>query len=139
MKYLLDTHILFWSMSEESKLSEQTLALINDPENEIFFSTASVWEVVIKHAKNSRSMPVNGPDFVEARDRGLCLLLGMNSIGLLSGLRAVGPIPAACFCAWGEVRVSFMFFLGLCGKVNREGYMKEFPLCDHMRLLLKWS
>ncbi len=42
MKYLLDTHILFWSMSEESKLSEQTLALINDPENEIFFSTASV-------------------------------------------------------------------------------------------------
>ena len=66
MKYLLDTHILFWSMSEESKLSEQTLALINDPENEIFFSTASVWEVVIKHAKNARSMPVHGPDFVEA-------------------------------------------------------------------------
>lgn len=34
MRYLLDTHILFWSMSDETKLSEQILLMINDPENE---------------------------------------------------------------------------------------------------------
>ena len=42
MKYLLDTHILFWSMSDEKKLSEDVLSVINDPENEIYFSSASV-------------------------------------------------------------------------------------------------
>lgn len=38
MRYLLDTHILFWSMSDEGKLSEQVLSMVNDPENEIMFS-----------------------------------------------------------------------------------------------------
>ena len=66
MKYLLDTHILFWSMSDEKKLSEDVLSVINDPENEIYFSSASVWEVVIKHSKNPENMPVNGREFMEA-------------------------------------------------------------------------
>ena len=51
MRYLLDTHILFWSMADEDKLPEDVLAVINDRDNDIFFSSASVWEVVIKHAK----------------------------------------------------------------------------------------
>ncbi len=56
---------MFWAMSEEDRLSEQTLAIINDPDNDIYFSTASVWEVVIKHAKNEALMPVSGKDFAE--------------------------------------------------------------------------
>ena len=65
MRYLLDTHILFWSMSDEGKLSEQVLSMVNDPENEIMFSSASVWEVVIKHDKNPAGMPVGGQEFLE--------------------------------------------------------------------------
>ena len=57
MKYLLDTHILFWALSAEDKLPEEALKCINDPENDIFFSSASVWEVVIKHSKNPVNMP----------------------------------------------------------------------------------
>ena len=49
MKYLLDTHILFWSMCAEEKLPNEVLSLINNPDNEIYFSSASVWEVTIKH------------------------------------------------------------------------------------------
>lgn len=64
MKYLLDTHILFWSMTDEQKLPEDILALINDQKNEIYFSSASVWEVVIKHRKNPKNMPVGGQDFI---------------------------------------------------------------------------
>ena len=60
MKYLLDTHILFWSMNDEEKLPEDVLALINDQRNEIYFSSASVWEIVIKHRKNPQIMPVSG-------------------------------------------------------------------------------
>lgn len=77
MKYLLDTHILFWAVSEEYKLPEQVLSIVNDPKNEIFFSTASVWEVVIKHAKNEKNMPVSGQDFLEA-----CLNAGFEPLAI---------------------------------------------------------
>ncbi len=65
MRYLLDTHVLFWAMSSEEKLSENVLKTINNPENEIFFSSASVWEVVIKHGKDPSKMPVTGEEFAE--------------------------------------------------------------------------
>ncbi len=32
MKYLLDTHILFWALSAEDKLPEEALKCINDPD-----------------------------------------------------------------------------------------------------------
>lgn len=64
MRYLLDTHILFWAMSEENKIPEKILDLINNRENAIFFSIASVWEVVIKHEKNPQKMPVSGQKFL---------------------------------------------------------------------------
>ena len=64
MRILLDTHILFWSMCMEDKLPPHILSLINDPKNDVFFSSASVWEVVIKHGKNPVAMPVDGKTFV---------------------------------------------------------------------------
>ena len=64
MKILLDTHILFWSMGDEGKLSGEALSMINDPENEIYFSSASVWEIAIKHAKSPKRMPVSGQKLV---------------------------------------------------------------------------
>ena len=49
----------------EDKLPQQILSWINDPENEVFFSSASVWEIVIKHSKNPVAMPVDGNLFVD--------------------------------------------------------------------------
>jgi PIN domain nuclease of toxin-antitoxin system len=48
MKLLLDTHLLLWAAGEPSRLSKEARNLINDPENELFFSAASLWEVSIK-------------------------------------------------------------------------------------------
>lgn len=48
MKLLLDTHILLWAAGHPEKLSEMSRALIAAPSNSLFFSTASVWEIVIK-------------------------------------------------------------------------------------------
>ena len=50
MKVLLDTHLLLWVASEPEKLSRQAVALIVDPANDPIFSTASIWEIAIKHA-----------------------------------------------------------------------------------------
>lgn len=48
MKLLLDTHLLLWAAGEPRRLSRRVRGLIDNPGNELFFSPASLWEVVIK-------------------------------------------------------------------------------------------
>ncbi len=48
MKLLLDTHILLWAAGEPEKLSESARARLTAAENTLFFSAASIWEIVIK-------------------------------------------------------------------------------------------
>ena len=48
MKLLLDTHILLWVAGSPEKLSESTRTLLTSPDNSLFFSAASIWEIVIK-------------------------------------------------------------------------------------------
>ncbi|MGO9127992.1 MAG: type II toxin-antitoxin system VapC family toxin [Terriglobales bacterium] len=48
MKLLLDTHLLLWAAGEPRRLSKPARALIDNPENELLFSAASLWEVAIK-------------------------------------------------------------------------------------------
>ncbi|GBR37447.1 pilus retraction motor protein PilT [Komagataeibacter oboediens DSM 11826] len=48
MKLLLDTHLLLWAAGEPDKLSERARTLIDDQNNILVFSAASLWEVTIK-------------------------------------------------------------------------------------------
>ncbi len=48
MKLLLDTHLLLWAAGDSNRLSRQARKLIDNPENELLFSVASLWEVAIK-------------------------------------------------------------------------------------------
>ena len=48
MKLLLDTHLLLWAAGPSPRLSLEARELIGDPDNELTFSVASVWEVAIK-------------------------------------------------------------------------------------------
>ncbi|MEO4049405.1 type II toxin-antitoxin system VapC family toxin [Pseudomonas sp. CAU 1711] len=50
MKLLLDTHILLWACAAPSSLPAEAVEMIDDQENELFFSAASIWEVGIKNA-----------------------------------------------------------------------------------------
>ena len=49
MKLLLDTHILLWAAGEPKKFPLKIRQLIEDEENTLFFSTASIWEIVMKN------------------------------------------------------------------------------------------
>jgi len=46
--YLLDTNVLIWWVTDNDKLSDRARSIIRDPENQIFVSAASVWEIAIK-------------------------------------------------------------------------------------------
>lgn len=48
MKLLLDTHLLLWAAGQPERLSTLATALLADPQNELLFSAASLWEVAIK-------------------------------------------------------------------------------------------
>ena len=50
MKLLLDTHLLLWAAGVPDKLSEAARGLLNEPENLLIFSVASIWEVAIKQS-----------------------------------------------------------------------------------------
>ncbi|MBK8458036.1 MAG: type II toxin-antitoxin system VapC family toxin [Phyllobacteriaceae bacterium] len=50
MNLLLDTHLLLWVAYEPRKLTRAAEDLLGEPDNILFFSAASLWEVAIKAA-----------------------------------------------------------------------------------------
>jgi PIN domain nuclease of toxin-antitoxin system len=59
MKLLLDTHLLLWAAGEPRRLSKAARALIDDPDNELLFSAASLWEVAIKRGLGRKDFKVD--------------------------------------------------------------------------------
>lgn len=50
MRLLLDTHLLLWAAGQPKRLPVVARKLINDSRNELLFSVASLWEIVIKRS-----------------------------------------------------------------------------------------
>lgn len=48
MRQILDTHALIWFYQNSPNLSSRARIAIESPENESFFSMASIWEMSIK-------------------------------------------------------------------------------------------
>jgi PIN domain nuclease of toxin-antitoxin system len=58
LKLLLDTHIWVWSVLEPERLSARVARQLANPENEIWLSAVSVWELRLLHDKGRvRLMP----------------------------------------------------------------------------------
>ncbi|MGA9042762.1 MAG: type II toxin-antitoxin system VapC family toxin [Terriglobales bacterium] len=60
MKLLLDTHLLLWAAGEPRRLSKPARTLIGNPDNELLFSAASLWEVAIKRGLGREDFRVDG-------------------------------------------------------------------------------
>ena len=58
MTFLLDTHVLLWAAGDPSRLTPASRDLLANPATELMFSTASIWEVVIKNALGRRDFRV---------------------------------------------------------------------------------
>jgi PIN domain nuclease of toxin-antitoxin system len=59
MKLLLDTHLLLWAAGDPNRLSASARSLIDNTENELLFSVASIWEVVIKRGLGRNDFQVD--------------------------------------------------------------------------------
>jgi PIN domain nuclease of toxin-antitoxin system len=58
MRLLLDTHIYLWAVTDSRKLSRQARKLITDAD-EVFVSSASIWEASIKVGLGKLDADVN--------------------------------------------------------------------------------
>ncbi len=68
MKLLLDTHILLWWLNNDPKLSRSESKLIANPDNLIFVSAASSWEIAVKKMIGKLDAPDNLPVALTAND-----------------------------------------------------------------------
>jgi PIN domain nuclease of toxin-antitoxin system len=65
MRLLLDTHIALWAITDSSALSAEARRYILAPNNEVYVSAASIWEISIKHGLGRGNMPVPGSEAAE--------------------------------------------------------------------------
>ncbi len=59
MKLLLDTHLLIWAAYDPQRMPAKAQALLEDPDNELMFSAASIWEITIKMGLRRDDFSVN--------------------------------------------------------------------------------
>jgi PIN domain nuclease of toxin-antitoxin system len=59
MRLLADSHVLIWWVDNPAQLTPAARAAIADPDNEVFMSAASLWEIGLKVAKGKLRVPAN--------------------------------------------------------------------------------
>jgi PIN domain nuclease of toxin-antitoxin system len=65
LRLLVDTHVLLWWLADDRKLKANVRAALAAPENLVFVSAASLWELRIKEGLGKVRLP---DDFEEALD-----------------------------------------------------------------------
>ena len=89
MKLLLDTHLLLWAAGQPKRLSKLARTLIDNPDNELHFSAASLWEVAIKRGLGRKDFKVDA----RLLRRGL-LDNGYSELPIISGhVVAIESLP----------------------------------------------
>lgn len=56
MKILLDTQVLLWTQTGDARLNKTARKTIENSQNEVIVSVASIWEIGIKRALNKISI-----------------------------------------------------------------------------------
>ena len=77
MRILVDTHIILWAAANQ--VSEKVKSILENPNNTLYFSSASIWEIEIKNSRGKEDFNVDA--------KRLCLNLrfaGYEELGIIS-------------------------------------------------------
>ena len=86
MRLLLDTSVLLWWLDDDERLGPKARAAIADPENEVFVSSASAWEISVKRASGKLEAAI---DIVSALERSYFTGLSIDVVHAV----AAGELP----------------------------------------------
>ena len=65
MKILLDTHVVIWALTDDGRLTKAVRERILSPDNIVFFSVVSLWEIAIKNQKAPEKCPYHESEIFE--------------------------------------------------------------------------
>ena len=65
MNLLLDTHIALWAIIDDPRLPAKARELISDRYNNIYYSSVSVWEILLKSSSPNNNFHLSPSDFVQ--------------------------------------------------------------------------
>ncbi len=57
MKFLLDTHVFLWWIMDSPQISKDARKLMSEGSSDLFWSSASSWEIAIKYANGKLPLP----------------------------------------------------------------------------------
>lgn len=120
MSILLDTNVFLWAAGIDNRLSESVKTLLDDPDQEIFFSAASAWEIATKWSKGRLTLPASPSEVV-------------NRIVTTAGLSQL-PISVRDACAVADLpkhhKDPFDRLLVAQARINRLKLMTANPMLE---------
>jgi len=69
MKLLLDTHVFIWLNIDLNKISQKALLSCEDPNNQLYLSVVSAWEIQIKQKIGKLQMQVTLEEMIQTQQR----------------------------------------------------------------------
>ena len=87
MNILLDTHIALWAISDHPKLPDKARELITDPDNTIYYSAVSAWEVMLKHDSPRNNLSLTPEDFISYCEEAGYVALNMKPKHVIAASR----------------------------------------------------
>ena len=124
MKILLDTQIFLWFITADSKLSKKHLSYLTDIKNDIFLSTASIWECIIKQQIGKLELPKEASEYLSEKrilHKIKSLAINENSVKHLANLPRIhkDPFDRIIICQSLEHRM---------GLITVDGIIKKYKL-----------
>lgn len=67
MRILLDTCTFLWIITDDSRLSRRAKDRFADPDNSVYLSVASSWEIAVKYKLGKLSLPGSPEEYIPAK------------------------------------------------------------------------
>ncbi|HWD20092.1 MAG TPA: type II toxin-antitoxin system VapC family toxin [Verrucomicrobiae bacterium] len=96
MRILLDTCEFLWLVTGDAKLSTEITTAVRDPQNEVFLSVVSFWEISLKNSLGKLPLPQPAAQFVPLqREKHMIASLAVDeaAVAHLSNLPALHRDP----------------------------------------------
>jgi len=85
IRLLLDSHVLVWWLMQSETIGPDLHDLIGSPQNDVFVSIASPWELAIKESLGKMRVPPNLADVLE-EERFTLLPITLSHINVIKTL-----------------------------------------------------
>jgi PIN domain nuclease of toxin-antitoxin system len=83
VRILVDTNVLIWALVDPGRLSRSVRSMLEDPDHEVLFSAASIWEIAIKRRLSRADFKVEPWEIIEGAEAGGFIELPVRSAAAL--------------------------------------------------------